>query len=294
LITGATGFIGSSVVRTLLSNSWKVHAIVRPSSNLTSLDDCRDSIVFHTFDGSVESLRAVFTHVRPDVVFHLAAWVISDCGLEGIDRLIQSNIEFGAKLVSAMLEHGIRRLVNTGTFAQFDPSGDFAPASLYAASKQAFENIVDYAIDAKGLQAITLYPQHVYGAGDKNANRLMNLLRRTFEEGQVLPMSPGKQLIDFVEVRDVARAYLMAADRLMNSQLAEHERYSVGSGQLVELRELVRMIEKLVSKELPVQWGGRSYREREIMKPWQGPHLPNWIPTVQLKDGISAIFGDNA
>jgi nucleoside-diphosphate-sugar epimerase len=294
LLTGATGFIGSQLARAMLNDGWHVHAIVRPNSDMSSLEECRDAITFHVFDGSALSLRAAFDIARPDVVFHLAAWVVSECGLESLDRLIRSNIEFGAQLISAMVDFGVKKLVNTGTFAQFDPSGAYAPASLYAATKEAFETILQYAIDAKGMQVISLYPQHVYGPGDKNANRLMNLLKKTLKEGQVLAMSPGRQLIDFVEVTDVARAYLVAAHRLMGTNLNKHERYSVGSGEQIELRELVSMIEKQVKRELPIQWGGRNYREREVMKPWSGPHLPGWIPNVQLKEGISTIFGDLA
>ena len=103
-------------------------------------------------------------------------------------------------------------------------------------------------------------------------------------------MSPGEQLIDLVHVDDVVAAFQQAADRLTACHVADHECYAVSSGCPISLRSLVDEVEKILCRSLPIVWGGRPYREREVMVPWQGPKLPDWNPHVRLVSGLSKVI----
>lgn len=100
-------------------------------------------------------------------------------------------------------------------------------------------------------------------------------------------MSPGEQLIDLVHIDDVISAYTIAAERLISKGVQLHEIYAVSSGELVSLKALVKIYEEAIHVKLPIQWGGRPYREREVMTPWSlGKTLPNWEPKISLREGI--------
>ena len=76
---------------------------------------------------------------------------------------------------------------------------------------------------------------------------------------------------------DAARAFLLAAQYLLEGRAELCGDYVVSSGQTVTLRELIRRYEALTGEQLLVDWGARPYRAREVMMPWRGGRiLPGW------------------
>lgn len=291
VVTGATGFVGRHLVKHLLDEGWRVQAIVRPTSNCSHLTDLSEKFSLYTHEGSIDALIEQFQTIRPSVVFHLASLFLSDHQPKDVESLIQSNLLFGTQLVEAMTQAGVTALVNTGTAWQHYEGRDYSPVNLYAATKQAFEGLLQYYIEACGLRVITLKLHDTYGPDDPRP-KLINLLRRVAEGRDDLSMSPGDQLIDLVHVDDVAAAFRQAANRLTAGHVAGHECYAVSSGCPVSLRSLVGEVEKILGRSLPIVWGGRPYREREGMVPWQGSKLPEWKPHVDLVSGLSKVIGE--
>ena len=291
LITGASGFIGGHLARQLVRDGWQVHTLVRKPGN---------GVNEHLHDGSIGSLVNCMTAVQPDVVFHLASLFLSQHSTTDVDNLIQSNIAFGAQLLEAMKVAGVRRLVNTGTSWQNYEGGAYNPVCLYAATKQAFEALIDYYVQAEGFKVITLRLFDTYGADDPRP-KLFHLLRKSAASGETLRMSPGEQLIDLVHVDDVVAAFKLAETQLDDTKLDKtladgaggHRVYGVSSGAPMALRDLVARFCSTTGERVDVQWGGRPYREREVMQPWQGEILPTWTPLVSLEEGLRTLASTN-
>jgi nucleoside-diphosphate-sugar epimerase len=236
-------------------------------------------------------MMALIRDASPDVVFHLASHFLAQHRPEDVTPLIRSNVLFGAQLLEAMANHGAFRLVNAGTSWQHYESRDYSPVNLYAATKQAFEDILRYYAEGGSLRAVSLNLFDSYGPGDPRP-KLFTLLRRVAEQGEVLEMSPGEQLIDLVYIDDIVDCFVRAADRLLAGQVTCHERYAVTSGSPVKLRELVELYARVIGKPLPIAWGGRPYRPREVMVPWHtGMTLPGWQPRVGLAEGLARMEG---
>lgn len=293
LVTGVSGFIGSHLVKQLLADGWQVHAIVRPNSDTSSLKAVLDHVFLHFYDGTTESMQKALVAARPAVVFHLASLFLTEHQSKDVESLIQSNLLFGTQLAEVMTRHSVRWLVNTGTSWQHYENHEYSPVNLYAATKQAFEALLQYYVEANGLGVITLKLLDTYGPEDSRP-KLMNLLKRVAVENQPLPMSPGEQRIDLVYVDDVVQAFTAAAERLLAGEVTGHERYAVSSGQPIQLREVVRQVERVLGRELPITWGGRPYRHREVMLPWSDAMLPGWVPQVELEQGLRVVFKETA
>lgn len=289
LVTGATGYIGSQLVRQLASTGWTVHVITRPGSSTALLDDVRKDLTFHLYDGSMASLSTCLNRSKPDIVFHLASLFLSQHTPEDIHPLIDSNILFSTQLTEAMIQQGAMRLVNTGTSWQHYHDQPAQPVNLYAATKQAFETILDYYLATSGLQVVNLLLFDTYGPGDPRP-KLLNLLAKIARSGEILPMSPGEQLLDIVYIDDVIAAFLVAAERLLAASGEKCESFAVSAGHHISLRDFVATVARTTGWELNIEWGGRPYRPREVMTPWStGESLPGWRPNVSLEEGLRRI-----
>jgi len=83
--------------------------------------------------------------------------------------------------------------------------------------------------------------------------------------------------VDFVHAEDAARAFVLAGTYLVDGRYELCGDYVISSGMAVTLRELIRRYEEMCGEKMPVDWGARPYREREIMIPWRGGRiLPGW------------------
>jgi nucleoside-diphosphate-sugar epimerase len=286
LITGATGFIGSHLTRRVAEDGEAVQVVVRPDSDMSVLSDVRDRITVHVHDGSMAGMRDLLSGAAPACVFHLASLFISEHSAGDVAPLIESNVLFGTQLLDAMAAAGCTRIVNTGTAWQHYHNTAYSPVNLYAATKQAFEALMAYYVEARGFSAVTLNLFDTYGPHDRR-RKLLRVLEDVARYGDPIDMTDGEQRIDLVHVDDVVDAFRVARDRVMQAQPATHERFGICSGAPVSLRELVQRFETARGVTIDARWGVRSYREREVMTPWTGcTPLPGWSPKIGLEEGL--------
>jgi nucleoside-diphosphate-sugar epimerase len=290
VLTGITGFIGGTLAARLIADGWQVHAIVRPESDTSDLPPAA-KLVLHRHDGTVAGLASILQEARPDIVFHLASLYLAEHKPEQIEALVQSNLTFPTQLLEAMALTGAIRLVNAGTSWQHYGTDAYRPVNLYAATKQAFEDLLAYYHDARGISAMTLKLFDTLGAGDKR-RKLVGILCDAARSGETLAMSPGDQLLDLLHVDDVASAFLRAADLLAADERPMLRSFLI-SGERLTAKQLVALVEKVAGKPLPVTFGGRPYREREVMVPVAaGPddRLPGWAPRLTLEQSLADLL----
>ncbi|WP_180146808.1 NAD-dependent epimerase/dehydratase family protein [Desulfoluna butyratoxydans] len=289
-VTGGTGFVGSHLAKGLLSRGWEVHLLIRETSLLPESIKPEENVSTHLYDGTTDCLIRILGIVKPHVVFHLAACSIARHTPDDIIPLIHSNILLGTQLIEAMVKNQVYCLVNTGTYWQHYGNEEYNPVCLYAATKQAFEMILRHAVETSYLKAVTLVLYDTYGPGDTRG-KLFDQLAVASKEQKPLPLSPGGQKIDFVFVGDCVEAYVIASEQLMHRRFPCNERYRISSGRALTLKEAVSVYESISGTKIPVIWGGRPYRAREIMHPWDGgTPLPGWHPKVSLEDGLRIML----
>lgn len=285
LITGATGYIGSNLVRHLLAQGWDIHIVTRLDSELKVLGASLNCVTVHQHDGTSLGMVDVLAKSRPEVVFHLASKFLAQHKTKEIEALISSNLLFSTQLVEAMAVNGIDHLVNTGTSWQHYNNKDYDPVNLYAATKQAFENILAYYINAHGFKVITLTLFDTYGPNDPRA-KLISLLWEAAIMQKPLAMSLGEQMIDLVHIDDVMSAYTIAVNLLLKQEKGGVS-YGISSGNPLRLIDLVEVFQHATNISLPITFGARAYRDREVMQTWRNYELlPNWLPRTQLSQGL--------
>jgi nucleoside-diphosphate-sugar epimerase len=264
LISGGTGFIGSNLARRLIQKGWNVHLIVRPESLKDLIQDIAGKSTYHVFRGQTDQMSEIVRNVRPDIVFHLASYFRAEHVSSDIEPMLKSNLIFATQLMDAMASEGVRLMVNAGTAWQHYEGREYSPVCLYAATKQAFEALMQYYIEAYGVSVITLKLTDTYGSNDPRP-KLLNQIRKASAEGTTLAMSPGGQDVDFVHVDDVVEAFCMAADLLLGGKTSGHMRYWVSRGKQQSLRNFVEEFVLQEGLNVKINWGARNYRRREMM-----------------------------
>ena len=247
LVTGATGHIGSNLVRALLKQGRKVRALVR--GDTTSLDGLDvEKVRGDVLDRA--SLDPALDGV--DVVYHLAA-LISIMPSEG-PRIMHINIEGPRNIVDACLAHKVRRLVHFSSIhALLPPGGDnltdeTRPANLdprapfYDRSKALGELEVHNAIKERGLDAVIVNPTAVLGPYGFNPKLHLRVLLDIYH-GTLPSLVEGG--FNWVDSRDVAAGALAAEAKGRTG-----ERYLL-AGKWESVRVLAETVEKATGKKPP-------------------------------------------
>lgn len=283
IVTGATGFVGSRLAARLAEGDWTVYALVRGTDRALP-PRVREVVI----PDSIDPLMVQVRDISPSVCFHLATHFRAVHTPDDVTEMVAANVTFGAELVEAVARTNRCPFVNVGTAWQHYEGRNASPTSLYAATKQAFADILTFYSEVDGLAVGTLELFDTYGPDDPRP-KLVSMLFRCARTGETLDLSPGDQLIDLLHVEDAVRALRTVGAGLLDG---EHlgARFGARSGSPVTLKELVALVEDVAGGRIDVRWGARPYRAREMFTPWPSPPPPpGWAPEIALVDGLGQI-----
>ena len=289
-ITGASGFLGSTLINCLIRNNWRVAILVREGSDSEYLRDDIPGVERFVYRGNIGSIVTAFKEFKPNVVFHLATFSTLDHSPDDVDELMAANLIYGNHVLEAMCVAGISVIVNAGTYWQNFDGHNYSPVNLYAATKQAFQCLLQYYLEVRNISGVTLKIYDTFGVGDKRL-KIINFLKKAAQNNMEISMTPGEQLIDLVHIDDVAMGFIVAANHLISGGGYAENIYALRSGEPVSLKNLVAEIEGFIGKKLKIIWGGRPYRHREVMLPWEGAVLPNWRIEKSRVEALREVFG---
>jgi dTDP-glucose 4,6-dehydratase len=277
LVTGGAGFIGSAVVRHLITAT-DHHVLVVDkltyASNLDSLGPVKDSPRFSFARADIVDATAIcdlFDSYRPDVVMHLAAESHVDRSIDGPAAFIQTNVVGTFVLLQQALGYW-RRLSSTkteqfrfhhistdevfgslGGEGSFDEETTYRPNSPYSASKAASDHLVRAWHHTYGLPVVISNCSNNYGPYHF-PEKLIPLTIINALEGKQLPIyGTGENVRDWLYVEDHARALLVIAERGRSGQS-----YNVGGNCEKSNISVVRTICALIDEFSPGSVGPRE------------------------------------
>jgi nucleoside-diphosphate-sugar epimerase len=268
LITGGTGYIGSKLAYFLVNNNHEVFLLSRKNSDLCLIRELLEKVKLFEIENDYSVINKVINEVKPDITIHLASLFINNHNTEQLVDIVGSNILFGTLLLESLVNNDCPLIINTGTSWQHYNNEDYNPVNLYAASKQAFEDILKYYIEAKGVRAITLKLFDTFGEDD-NRPKIFNLLKKHSQEKTEILMSNGEQEIDLVHINDVVSAFNFAINELIDSKEIKYKTYGVATGKPRKLREWVEDYIVTNNLQVNIKWGYREYGKREVMSTWK-------------------------
>jgi dihydroflavonol-4-reductase len=251
LVTGASGFVGSSVARAVLARGARVRVMVRESSPRDNFRDL-DVEVVHGDMRDPESMRRALDGVR--YFFHVAA----DYRLWAPDRneIMRANVEGTRVVMTAALEARVEKIVYTSSVATLRvksathgaPADERSPAQehetigVYKRSKVAAERLVEDMVATQQLPAVIVNPSTPIGPRDIKPTPTGRIIVEAALGKLPAFVDTG---LNLVHVDDVAQGHLLALERGEIGQ-----RYILG-GDDVRLRDMLAAIAQMVGRKPP-------------------------------------------
>lgn len=294
-LTGVTGFIGQNLMPMLIRECPDIE-ILTLNVDVAKAEKLYPTIEYsrckHVHTTNLEQLIAF----NPELTIHLATVTTARNDTEIIKPMVAANIEFGVLLLDALTKCDHMRLfVNVGSFAEYRLGpGLFESAYLYTASKTAFRAFVDYYSKLAGFRYITVVPYSVYG-GKMTVKRIMDYIYESMDSEIPVDMTPGEQVLDFIHVDDVAGFFTYVVNHMQKFYSLDKngEEFHLGTGYGTSIREVAAMMEDIVGKKCNINWGGRPYRNRDMMYAVapiaKNLTLIGWKTNISLKDGIGLM-----
>ncbi len=301
-VTGATGFVGAHIARMLVEQGARVVCLQRDAVRANSLDlfDLRRRAT--VINGSVEDfalMERVINEYEIEAVFHLAAQAIVGAANRSPLSTFEANIRGTYSLLEACRRvETIRRVVVAssdkayGSHEDLPYSEDYPLLGLfpYDASKACTDIIArSYAHTYRTPVVVSRFA-NIYGPGDMNMSRVIpgTIVAALRDEAPII-RSDGTPIREFIYVDDVARGYLLLAERIDE---VIGEAFNFGAGEAVQVLDLVNRIIRLAGKEGQVE--PRVMLQRKIEREIDAQFLSaekaearlGWRAEIDLDEGL--------
>lgn len=306
LITGITGFIGSSLAHRLVEEGHDVYGLIRHASRseLRSLESIMSNVRFVEGDlAEYHSVRSAIASSLPEVVFHLGAITPVRYSFDDPFPYAKINFEGTMNVAHAILEVAAKaRLIAASTAEVYGwqpqvPTLEEArliPSSPYGVSKVAADNYLQMATRVYGLKATVLRCNNTYGR-IREKGFLVEYLIESMLNNRTVYIGAPDHIRDYMMIDDHVEAYLLA----MANEKAIGEVFNVSPGNPISNLELAEKITKLTNFKGRVVRG--SYPPGYPIRP---AHLDTdyivlnsekirlklgWKPSVTLDEGLRQV-----
>jgi UDP-glucose 4-epimerase len=288
-ITGAAGFLGSTIVDKLSSAGRSVRCI-----DIVPVE--RPGVV--SFLASVGD-RAAMAKVLEgcETLIHLAWRGVEAVPPEGITQNVQDNLVSSLAMLEEARKLGVRRVVfasSGGTVygvhedQSLSESAACRPISTYGAAKLAFEALAHAFCHANGMTFLSLRVSNLYGPGqrgDKGQGLVAATVWRALKGEPVELWGDGSVVRDYVHVSDVADAFARATTYAGASNVV-----NIGSGTGRSVKEVVLSIERVLGRPVEVQWrvARRADVPRNVLNVSRARALLDWAAVTDFEAGVKS------
>jgi len=302
LVTGATGLVGSRLVKELLARGAHVIALIRdadPQAELVRSGDVRRVSVVSGDVGDFFTVERAINEHETDTVLHIAAQPIVGVAHRFPLQTFESNIRGTYAVLEACRIH--RRLVQRVVVASSDKAYGEQPhlpytedmplqgRHPYEVSKSCADLLAQSYHGTYGLPVGIARCGNIYGGGDLNWSRIVpGTIRSLLRGDRPIIRSDGRYVRDYIYVSDVARAYLSVADGLADSAL-HGQAFNFSPERPVDVLELVALITTLMGcSHLPPDVQNTAVGEirSQYLSAAKADLLLGWKPAFTLEAGL--------
>jgi CDP-glucose 4,6-dehydratase len=306
-VTGATGVVGSWLVKRLVHEEAYVVALIRdwdPQSELIrSGDVSRISVINGRLECHADVERAINEH-EIDTVFHLGAQTIVGTALRNPLPTFESNIRGTYHVLEACRVHSdlVKRIVVASSdkaYGEADvlPYTENMPLNgrhPYDVSKSCTDLIAKTYAHTYGLPVSIARCGNIYGGGDLNWSRIVpGTIRSLFNNERPVLRSDGKSIRDYLYVQDVIDAYLRLAEGTTEPEICG-EAFNFSPETQVSVLEITRKIQQVMNRtdlEPVILNNAKAEIKDQYLDSSKAGRLLGWLPRYDMESGLKETVG---
>ena len=282
LLTGATGFLGSAILKALLKNNHEIIILKRSFSDLRRIASDIGQTAVYDIDQK-NSLERIFCENKNiDAVLHTATCYGRK--QESTLQIFNSNTFFPLEILDYAAKNGVGSFINTGTLLPLTKQGQM---HNYVLSKQQFLEWGRYY--SQNINFINMKLDYIYGPGDDKTKFLPLLIENCVKNAQKINLTKGGQKRDFIYISDVVNAYL----KIMETENGSYEEFEIGTGRSIALKDAALKIKEIAKSATELNFGAVPYRKDEQMETKTDISKLlklGWHPEYDFDKGIKEIL----
>jgi len=292
LVTGASGFVGANLFKTIATVRDDVYAVVRLEKNWR-LEDIRDERIIAADLTDSAAVKNLVNSVAPRTVFDCAAY-----GAYSFEKdaslTYQTNFQALINFTELLAALPVAAFVHAGSSSEYGtnctaPSEDAPcePNSPYAVSKVAAATYLHFMGKQRNFPCANLRLYSVYGPLE-DTSRLLPTLAREALAGKLPPLVDPRISRDFVHVDDVCVAFIITAAKMHPGLYGES--FNIGSGAKTTIADLAAMARRVFDITAEPQFGTMEDRAWDLAEWYSEPRkareLLDWKAEISLEDGL--------
>jgi UDP-glucose 4-epimerase len=290
VVTGASGFLGSWLVRQLLQDGHSVIVLMRGEPQARRVADWLDRVCVVRGDlDDTGSLREKLAGETVDVFFHLA-WSGVTAEYRNDTEQISTNVVGCVRLWELARDIGCKHWIGIGSQAEYGPCEvalkedlPAKPITAYGVAKLASGILTAKMSEMAGIRHTWVRLLAVYGPGDDPRHLIPSVIQ-ALRGGKKPALTRGEQQWDYLYVQDAAKALSRIAATGATGTL------NLASGESIRVRDLVESIRDLVDPRLPLGLGEVPYRPDQVMHLYADisklQSVTGWKPETSLEEGL--------
>lgn len=263
VITGATGMVGSAIVREALKRDCEVTCIIRANS-ARAVNIPKDSRV-HIVDCAISDYASLEFSGNYDAFMHLAWDKTSVGGRDDVDCQLK-NIQYTLDAVRLAKRCGCKVFIGAGSQAEYGVKAEpltcsmpVNPESGYGIAKFAAGKFSGMLCKQLGLRYNWIRILSVYGKND-SPNTLISYAARECQAGRSPEFTKCEQIWDYLNCQDAARAFFAVAEKGVDGKA-----YPLGSGRGRPLSDYVKAVRDAVNPAIKIEFGKKPYYPHQPM-----------------------------
>lgn len=292
LLTGASGFVGATVLRQMIAQRREVAVLLRDTSNTARIGGLlRRATVIRGDVSRVWDVSSDIASFAPECIVHLAWHGVRGSERNNLEQL--DNVPAAIALHSLAVRLGCARIVGMGSQAEYGAQQGrihedtpTRPTTLYGGAKLATGILLERAAAHSGQSFAWLRLFSSYGPDDDPSWLIPYLIDRLLA-GERPALTAGEQAWDYIHVEDAAAAVVAMVDLDVSGT------FNLGSGTARPLREIIQVVRDAIDPRQPLGFGEVPYRPDQVM------HLEadvsrlraasGWAPTIDLVQGLLGV-----
>lgn len=291
LITGGLGFLGSHLIKRLLSYNANIFVLNKDLTTWRLKDEMNKFTLFHADITDESQVNDCVNIAKPQYVFHMAAYGVNSSNKDYVTAA-NVNIMGALTLLNCLRNVACEKFINVGSSAEYGNKDEIItedmmlePVSIYGSTKASATIISHQVAKESGINIVTLRPFNIFGEGEERHKFFCDVIV-TLLEGRDVDLTLCEQYRDYCYVGNIIDAFLLSAQ---DSRL-ENEVFNLGGGTSHQLRYYVDLIFKYMDTERKPNYGALPYRQNEIWNPRPGIYKIKeklgWEPKVSLEEGL--------